>query len=280
MFRRIACVGSFIAWAFAVPVRIDASDADPAADRTLANPEAHLGLGFLVDCGSDLVLLPQEPRSWGVAQYLEIGAIAGAGLALYSQDDRIRDYLQRHRSPTRDRWAKNLQEFGGQIVPAAIVAGLYGAGEIVGDRRARRTALLAIESLIVSGVVNQGLKYATHRHRPDTGDRSNWGGPSMSGTDLSFASGHTTAAFALATTIAEGYRDVAWVPPLAYGLAVATGLARLELHKHWASDVFVGAAIGYGTAHGLGLLYPAGSRITALPIIAPGEFGLAVSADF
>ncbi|MBA2480517.1 MAG: phosphatase PAP2 family protein [Planctomycetes bacterium] len=265
-----------------IGTRACASDeASPGAGRVLANPEAHLNLGFFQDWGKDLVLLPQEPRSWGAAEYLQIGALAGVGVTLYSQDDRIRDYIQRHRTSVRDRWAENLQHFGGGIGPAVILIGLYGTGEIIGDRRARRTALVAIESLAVSGVFNQALKYATHRHRPNSGDdRSTWSGPSLSTTNLSFASGHTTAAFALATSLAEGYSDVVWVPPLVYGLATATALARMELDKHWASDVFVGALIGYGTAHGLGLLYPKDGQISAIPIVTLDEFGVAVSANF
>ncbi|MBA3710388.1 MAG: phosphatase PAP2 family protein, partial [Planctomycetes bacterium] len=202
-------------------------------------------------------------------------------LFLYSQDDRIRDYLQRHRTATRDRWAKNLQQFGGAIVPTAVIVSMYVTGEIIDDRRARRTALIAVESVATSGLLNQTLKYATHRHRPDTGDdRSTWAGPSFSGTNLSFGSGHTTAAFALATSIAEGYEDVPWVPPLVYGLAAATGLSRMNLDKHWASDVFIGAVIGWATAKGFSILHRPDAAITALPMVTTDSAGLFISADF
>jgi hypothetical protein len=60
-----------------------------------------------------------------------------------------------------------------------------------------------------------------------------------------FPSGHTATAFSIATVFATQYSDIKAVPILCYSAATAVGISRLTEHEHWASDVFVGALIGY-----------------------------------
>ena len=60
-----------------------------------------------------------------------------------------------------------------------------------------------------------------------------------------FPSGHTSMAFSIATVYAKMYDDYLAVPVIAYSAASLVGLSRLTEHAHWASDVFVGAVLGY-----------------------------------
>ena len=65
----------------------------------------------------------------------------------------------------------------------------------------------------------------------------------------SFPSGHTTAAFALATTLTlETMRfnpDVTKLVAIAsYSVATGVGMARVYTNHHWASDVALGAGVG------------------------------------
>jgi membrane-associated phospholipid phosphatase len=86
---------------------------------------------------------------------------------------------------------------------------------------------------------------------------------------LSFYSGHTSTAFAMAT--AYGYLFTArhprskWIAPvwiLGYAYASTTGVLRVAAGKHFWSDVIVGAIAG--TA--VGLAIPAAHRLTKTPI--------------
>lgn len=63
------------------------------------------------------------------------------------------------------------------------------------------------------------------------------------GGHYSFPSGHTATAFAAAPVLARHFGPKIGYP--AYGLAVLTGLARMEDRKHYLSDVLAGAAIGF-----------------------------------
>lgn len=60
-----------------------------------------------------------------------------------------------------------------------------------------------------------------------------------------FPSGHTAAAFSIATVFASQYNSTNAIPVLSYSMATLVGISRLIEHQHWASDVFVGGLIGY-----------------------------------
>jgi membrane-associated phospholipid phosphatase len=60
-----------------------------------------------------------------------------------------------------------------------------------------------------------------------------------------FPSGHTIAAWSVATVIAKQYKNYKIVPILAYTAATGVGLSRITQDAHWMSDVIIGAAMGY-----------------------------------
>jgi membrane-associated phospholipid phosphatase len=118
----------------------------------------------------------------------------------------------------------------------------YLFGRAKHDDRARETGLLGAEALVDSAIVVTALKEITQRSRPLSGkNRSDfWDGGS------SFPSGHSIAAWSLATVIANEYHDRRLVQIAAYGIAGAVSLARFTGQKHYLSDVLVGSAMGYG----------------------------------
>ena len=118
---------------------------------------------------------------------------------------------------------------------------LYFVGRKTGNARARETGILGSEALIDSGIVAAVLKSATQRRRP----RAKEPGDFFEG-GLSFPSGHTIAAWSLATVVASEYRDNRLVQVTAYGLATIVSMSRFTGRNHFLSDVVVGSAIGYG----------------------------------
>jgi membrane-associated phospholipid phosphatase len=132
----------------------------------------------------------------------------------------------------------------------AAPAALYAIGRIRKDSKAQHTALLAGEALADVAAVQTVLKDVARRVKPSRYPASGWfeskGPPSayIRGNG-SFPSGHTMAAFSVATVIARRYGNHRWVPYAAYGLASLVGFSRLSLNVHFASDVLMGGAIGY-----------------------------------
>src|SRR5579863_10211248 len=129
---------------------------------------------------------------------------------------------------------------------------LYAVGLIRRDSKMQRTALLAGEAVADAEILTTVLKDATKRVRPASiPTRGNFSDSwyDSSGSFIrgngSFPSGHTIAAFSVATVIARRYGNHRWVPYASYGLAALVGFSRLSLSAHYLSDVFFGGALGY-----------------------------------
>jgi len=135
---------------------------------------------------------------------------------------------------------------------ATLIAPLsfYGIGLIRGNSEEQKTAIFAGEAVIDTLIVTSVMKVSTLRLRPSDippqGDFSDtFFERRHSITAGSFPSGHTIAAFSVATIFARRYPQHHWVAWLAYGAAATVAFSRLTLQSHFPSDVFLGAALGY-----------------------------------
>jgi len=129
---------------------------------------------------------------------------------------------------------------------------LYAGGFFGRNSYARHTAILAGEAVGDSEILAVIAKDIDRRSRPSSyapgaSMSDSWFNATGSGlrSTGSFPSGHTIAAFSVATVIARRYPNQRWVPYVAYGLAAVVGFSRLTLSAHFPSDVFVGGALGY-----------------------------------
>lgn len=115
-------------------------------------------------------------------------------------------------------------------------------------KKNRSHSIFAIEQLgshLINSTLTIGLKYLVHRPRPfNTYSTIEKYGKAGS---LSFPSGHTSMAFATATSISLNYPKWYIVCP-AYLWACSVGYSRMYLGVHYPSDVLVGAIIGSGSA--------------------------------
>ena len=116
------------------------------------------------------------------------------------------------------------------------------------DNSLRKTALLSFESMLTTAVIVGSLKFVVGRARPWTGESSHSFHPfSTKSRYISFPSGHASAAFAVATVIADQSENT-YIDILAYSLATLAAISRAHIDKHWSSDILVGSAIGYFVA--------------------------------
>jgi len=134
----------------------------------------------------------------------------------------------------------------------AFPAALYAVGFKRHDSYMQKTALFAGEAVADSEMVRMFLNSVTRRWRPQDifAERtySDTFFHSRSNVGSSFPSGHTIAAFSVATVIARRYRSHRWVPWVAYGLAGTIAFSRISLKAHFPSDVFLGTVLGYAIA--------------------------------
>jgi membrane-associated phospholipid phosphatase len=131
---------------------------------------------------------------------------------------------------------------GSGYAVGGVAATFYLVGRVTHNDRARETGLLGAEALIDSGIVVTVLKEITQRRRPTAAQ----GRGDFFAGGSSFPSGHSIAAWSLATVIANEYHDRPLVQITAYGIAGAVSVARFTSLNHYLSDVLVGSAMGYG----------------------------------
>jgi len=230
------------------PSRAESGEA--REDDTLTLKRA--GRRFLSDAGR----IWSSPARIKAKHIAPIVGLAAATAFLIASDESIRDGVQTFAG--KHAWvgdvAPVVTEMGG-LAGFATAGAFFGAGLLFKDARARDTGYLAANAILQSFVVDSFLKGIAGRQRPFVADgQDHWAGPlgffkrfekGGSGLYGSFPSGHSAAAFSLATVIALQYRHHAWVPVVAYTLATGVGLSRVALDHHWASDVAVGAVIGH-----------------------------------
>lgn len=122
---------------------------------------------------------------------------------------------------------------------------LFVTGMISNDKTLKKEALFSLESFAIS----QGLTFATksiiNKPRPHEADSTLFS--LKNATNGSFPSGHTSEAFATATSLALINRKWYVVVP-AYTWAGLVGYSRLYMGVHYPSDVFAGAILGTGSA--------------------------------
>lgn len=189
------------------------------------------------------------PLHWKAREFAIAGGVIGGVALLTTQDLKIQKWAQQNRSHLSDSIAKfGLEPWGSGYYSMGLMGVYYLQGLIFKNERSKKTAMLGVKAYIISGVLVNIPKMLLNRRRPYQGDAPDptlWMGPFAGKFYKSMPSGHTTAAFAVATIVACEYSDKWYVPVLAYGIAGLTGLSRINDNRHWASDVLAGAAFGW-----------------------------------
>jgi membrane-associated phospholipid phosphatase len=221
----------------------DPSTLDAAPVRTEPAPDPCL---FCPDYGKlllqDVRHISTSPTRWDRRDWktLALGTLAVAATAALL-DKPVHVASQRDRNTARDRAAKILEPFG-FYYSFGVLGGFYLAGIAFDDSRAKNVTQDGISaSLIAAGIITPALKFSIGRSRPRQ-DEGTYTFRPFSG-NVSFPSGHTTEAFAVASVIAAHY-DSLWVQTTAYGVATLVGLSLIDQNDHFASDVVAGALIG------------------------------------
>lgn len=154
-----------------------------------------------------------------------------------------------------DKYFKFASDSHGYI-EFAVPAGIMTAGLIKKDDKLVRDACVIISATVVNLGITAALKYSINRDRPfitytDITKKSGAGSPS-------FPSGHTSAAFATATSLSLAYPKWYVITP-SYLWAGTVGYSRMHLGVHYPSDVLAGALIGSGCAW---LTYTVNKKLT------------------
>jgi membrane-associated phospholipid phosphatase len=186
---------------------------------------------------------------------IRLGVAAAATLSLAPLDKPIaEEFAEPHWKDNRriHHIAGDVAFLGGSgpFVGSAAVA---AAGTVVGPPALRRFAVHNMEAIALATIVNGVGKGIAGRALPGVQTKhafEMWRGfHEGNGPFVSFPSGHTAAAFAMATTISGELKHVdstyaTLIGGIAFGAATAVGVARVVQRVHWLSDLPVAAVIG------------------------------------
>lgn len=152
--------------------------------------------------------------------YLLGGGVLGVGVTRPQDDETYERWKDRKIwSRETSRWGDHYGEYG--------LSAFIALGQIYFDRE---NGFNSARILIANGVVTTTMKLSFARQRPGNGNHR------------SFPSGHTSDAFAMATSLSYAY---GWkVAAIAYPAATYVAFSRLADEAHWLSDITAGAFVG------------------------------------
>ena len=170
--------------------------------------------------------------------------ISTNSLQAQSSDLRILEEINLNRNKNLDVWMSTWSHSAYPItIGIPLAQTVYGLATRDSARLSRGISMLAAGSL--NYVLTISLKHSIGRERPFVRHPhiQNLYSPS----DPSWPSGHTSGAFALATSVSIAYPKWYVIAPSALW-ACGVGYARLHLGVHYPSDVWAGAVLGTASA--------------------------------
>jgi hypothetical protein len=205
---------------------------DPGVD-----PENRLLLPFFKHVASDQVQFWTSPIKVDKRGAVMFAGFAGFTGLLVAGDSWITKQVPD--KPDQLRRSQNISNYAVYSLVGAG-GGAYLLGKIRKDDLMSETGLLSGEAALNSTAVTYLFQVITQRPRPlqDNGNGTFFHG------GYSFPSEHSAIAWSIASVIAHEYPGPL-TKFLAYGLASTVTLTRVTGKQHFASDAFVGSALGW-----------------------------------
>jgi membrane-associated phospholipid phosphatase len=156
-----------------------------------------------------------------------LGAAAGAAVAARPADRRVTDAFRN--DPDLRPVFRPGATIGSMPFEAGAAAALMSIGRTSGHPCLASLGSDLLQAQLVGAAWTIAVKELVRRDRPE-------------GTGFSFPSGHTATAFASATVFQRRFGWKAGIP--AYAVASYVAASRVNMQRHYLSDVIVGAAVG------------------------------------
>jgi membrane-associated phospholipid phosphatase len=271
----------------------DAGDAReaflPASPSARLDPVTVRNFSFAAagrDLLSDALQIWTYPFHIKSGDLVPIGLIAVTAAVLIPNDRNFNGIMTRNvvDGDGDDKFSPLMSQMG-SYGALGTVGAFLAFGVLARDNKAVETAGLAASAMLQTELVIHVGKMISGRLRPGSeGALDTWAGPAgylksgQSPSYDSFPSGHTAAAFSLATVVAMQYSDHTWVSIAAYTVAAGVGFSRLSGNHHWLSDVVIGGVVGHLIARTVVKNYR--KRHGIQPIVSVGPGGVAVGASY
>ncbi|MGB3617671.1 MAG: phosphatase PAP2 family protein [Catalinimonas sp.] len=203
-----------------------------------------------VDMADAIWYTYKRPLSWDKKNWITFGAVMGGAALISLVDEPFRDWLQQYRDPNVDEaLAQTINLYGKPNYNYPILAVIYGSGVAFNQPWLRETGTMLIASATASGIIQTYSKILIGRARP----KAEVGAFDFKPLSVdipnyhSFPSGHMALATATAYVFGRQAKSTG-LKIFFYSLSAGTAFTRLYIDAHWASDVFLGAALSAACA--------------------------------
>lgn len=223
------------------------SESVAAASATVPLPQFP---NLFSDIKGDFRLFPSRDTA------LVLGIGLGAALAGRSADAGTTRVLSG--SALLHETLESGDTIGGMPFQVGAAIATYTIGRQLGSPRVAKVGAELVRVQALTEATTYAIKAAVNRTRPD-------------GTARSFPSGHTASAFGTATVLQSNFGWKVGIP--AYALATYVAASRVQMERHYLSDVIMGAAVGI--AAGRTVTVGRGrARFAMAPLVVPGGGGI------
>ncbi|MBI4051844.1 MAG: phosphatase PAP2 family protein [Elusimicrobia bacterium] len=208
---------------------------------------------YLRRAWSDFKEMPTKPLHFSRNQWFLTGGILTATFGSFAIDGSIRDYFRDNRNSFSNRLSDYFTHFGDYKYQLPLHLSAWLVGNLFDYSPLKKSAADGAEaSLFAAGIITPLIVRISGRALPENNEPALKFRPFVPDR-CCFPSGHTTEAFAVATVLDVNFRETFgyWHSPFLYGIAAATGASRIYDHKHFLSDVILGAGIGWSIGYWL-----------------------------
>jgi membrane-associated phospholipid phosphatase len=186
-----------------------------------------------------------------------LGMVALGGVAAFGAHSVDGDVTRSFPGVTSLRGAfKPGAVIGGTPFELGAAVGTYAIGRALGHSCAARVGADLVQAQLMAEALTVVFKETTRRSRPE-------------GSGFSFPSGHTTVTFASATVLQRHFGWKVGIP--AYAVASYVAASRVEMKRHYLSDVAFGAMLGI--VAGRTVTVGHGRQLMLTPIASPSGVG-------
>ena len=186
-----------------------------------------------------IITSPARLRSHDLIWLLPVAGATAASLATDTKT--MRDVVS-HDADFNASASTSSDVLRGFFIGAPVA--LFGAGEFVGNAKAREAGLLAGEAMVNGYVTSEGIKYITLRERPNLQNARGHFFQGDAASDPSFVSGHAIVAWSSAAVLASEYSRP-WQQIGIYTLASGVSLTRVLGQDHFPTDALLGSVSGW-----------------------------------
>ncbi|HDZ15138.1 hypothetical protein LCGC14_1708130 [marine sediment metagenome] len=225
-----------------------------AQDSLVVDPPQTKWNMFKYDVGSMFTGIGYSyarPFHWQGRQWAQFGGVVAGTALVYTADYETSKFIRANRESVPN-WIRDYGEiYGSPENNFLATSGVYLFGLFTKNEKLRRTGVLLVASAASSGLLQQVLKSAVGRARPESGLGKDTFDPFNSNRRFhSFPSGHALLAFTNAYAIGKQFKSP-WAKAGIYTIGAIPGISRIWDGQHWLSDFVFAIAISVATVESI-----------------------------